>query len=135
MIRSISIRPALLALLALIALHASCALAEAQQRGPATDPVTVALLPQAVSDDDLVCLGQIAKLSGGSEAARARIGRLDIVGFKLGPSPGGVAQEQVRFRLLLAGIDEARFNLQGSKRTVIVESDEPVTQRTVLAAA
>jgi flagella basal body P-ring formation protein FlgA len=99
------------------------------------EPVSITLLPQAVSDDALVLLDQIAQINGGPDKLRHRIAKLDISEFKLGAAHVAINQEQVRFRLLLAGIDASRFRLLGARRTVIVASDEPITRRTILAAA
>jgi flagellar basal body P-ring formation protein FlgA len=98
-------------------------------------PVAIALHSEVVVDDSLVTLAQIAKLSGGTETARRRLGYLDITEFKLGCAHMTVLSEQVRFRLLLAGMTETQFRLSGAQRTIIMESDEPATLRKVLAAA
>jgi hypothetical protein len=110
-------------------------LVQAQEDAFVTDPVSIVLFPQAVSDDALISLGQVAELSGGPDSLRIRLKKLDITEFKLDAAHVAVSQEQVRFRLLLAGIDASRFRLLGARRTIIVASDEPVTRRTILAAA
>jgi hypothetical protein len=106
------------------------------QRPPAwSEPVTVELMPQVVIDDSLIALDQIAKLSRGSDSVRKRLAKLDIAEFKLGTDHMVVLGDQVRFRLLLAGLDASAFRLQGARRTIVLESDEPVTLRRLLGAA
>ena len=99
------------------------------------DSVRVVLFAQAAIDDTLVSLGQMSRISGGTEALRKRIAKLDIAEFKLDAAHVVVSSEQVRFRLLLAGIEANRFRLEGAKRTIIVESDDALTLRKVLASA
>src|SRR5438105_1859879 len=67
-------------------------------------PVNIVLLSEAVVDDSLVTLEQIARLNGGPEALRKRLGRLDVAEFKLGAAQTTVLSDHVRFRLLLAGV-------------------------------
>jgi flagellar basal body P-ring formation protein FlgA len=97
--------------------------------------VTIALHTEVVVDDSLVTLAQIAKLSGGTETTRRRLGNLDIAEFKLGSAHMAVLSEQVRFRLLLSGMAETQFRLSGAHRTIVMESAEPATVRKILAAA
>ncbi|HWY86100.1 MAG TPA: flagellar basal body P-ring formation chaperone FlgA [Gemmataceae bacterium] len=124
-------------LLALLAcgLQASSAVVTAQWPAAGTERVTVALFPEAVIDDSMVTLGQIAKLSGGPDTLRKWLGKLDVAEFKLGVAHGMVLCEQVRFRLLLSGLEEGHFQLSGAKRTVILESEEPATFRKIVSAA
>ena len=91
--------------------------------------VTIVLLPEVIVDDCMVTLEQIAKLSGGPEYLRKRLGKLDVTEFRLGAAYTTVLAEQVRFRLLLAGVEAAQIDLRGAKRTLVVESQEPTTDR------
>jgi hypothetical protein len=100
-----------------------------------TDPVFVTLRSEAVVDDSLVTLAHVAKLTGGTEAARRRLGNLDVAEFRLGSADMVVRSEQVRFRMLLAGLDETQFRLGGAKQTLVMESDEPASVRKILAVA
>ncbi len=109
--------------------------ATAAAQDPTEDPVRVVLLPQSVVDDTLVSIGQVSRLSGGSESLRRRVAKLDIAEFKLDEVHVTVAAEQVRFRLLLAGIDPASFRLEGAKRTIVLESDDALSLRKVLGSA
>jgi hypothetical protein len=100
-----------------------------------SNSVNIALQSEVAVDDVILSIDQIAKVTGGSPALRKRIGKLDVTEFKLGASSHAVLSDHVRFRLLLAGIDATEFQVIGAKRTLIVESDEPVTLRKILASA
>jgi hypothetical protein len=97
--------------------------------------VTVSLQAEAMIDDSVIYLDQIAKLSGGPITLRQRLARLDVAEFKLDAERTAVSSDQVRFRLLLAGIGAAQFQFSGVKRTIVVGSDEPVSTRKILAVA
>jgi hypothetical protein len=100
-----------------------------------TDPVVITLAHDVEIDDSIVELAQIAKFTGGQESLRNRLAKLYVVEFKLGVQQVTVAREQVRFRLLLAGLDERQFVLRGAARTFVRESDAPVTFRKIAHAA
>lgn len=106
-------------------------------QGPISEKsaVVVALFPEAAVDDGLVYLDQIAKLSGGTPELRRRIAKLDIAELKLFAERTTVPANQVKFRLLLAGIESKQFRLTGAKQTIVTEIDEPITLRKVLASA
>jgi flagella basal body P-ring formation protein FlgA len=97
--------------------------------------VTVTLRSEAVVDDTIVTLDQIARLTGGTEALRKRLGKLDITDFPANATSRIVTGDLVRFRLLLAGLEASEFRLGGGSRTTIVEPDEPVSFRRLLLAA
>lgn len=97
--------------------------------------VTIALLPEVAIDDTVVYLDQIARLSGGPIALRQRMARLDVAEFRLAADRTVVPSDQVKFRLMLAGIGTSQFQLSGAKRTTIMGIDEPITARKILAVA
>jgi flagella basal body P-ring formation protein FlgA len=117
----------------LVVLHGAAG--RAQETAVGTEPVSIVLFPEAVVDDSIITLNQIAKLGGGSDALRKRLGKLDVAEFKLGAEHCTVTRDQIHFRLLLAGMDAARFQVEGARRTVVLESDEPATLRKILTAA
>lgn len=117
-------------ILAILMLSSSSAVAFAQER----NVVTIALLPEAVLDDSVIYLDQIAKLSG-SPALRQRLGRLDIAEFRLGLQRTTVTSDQVKFRLMLAGIPMGQFQLTGAARTLVSEGSDPISARKIRAAA
>ena len=122
---------------ALFALIFAGSPARVSAQGPASDRqvVTIALVPEVVLDDTVVYLDQIAKLSGGPVALRQRLARLDVAEFKLTAERMAVLGDQVKFRLMLAGISASQFQMDGAKRTMVMASDEPVTTRKILAIA
>src|ERR1041385_6407658 len=99
----------------LMLLTASAA-ALAQER----NVVTITLLPEAVLDDSVIYLDQIAKLSG-PPTLRQRLARLDVAEFRLGLQRCTVTSDQVKFRLMLAGIPMNQFQLTGAPRTLVSE--------------
>src|SRR5437588_850639 len=98
--------------------------AGAQDLSFSSEPVTVFLASEAVVDDTLITLDQVAKLRGGSELLRRRLEKLDVAEFKLSEAHHAITAEQVRFRIMIAGIETNRFRLEGAKRTFIMERDE-----------
>jgi flagellar basal body P-ring formation protein FlgA len=122
-----------LAVLAFL-LHGALASVHAQH-APDARAVTVTLHSEATVDDTIVTLDQIAKLTGGSEAQRKRLGKLDVLDFPVTASSRVATSDLVRFRLLLSGMEATDFRLSGAKRTTIVEPDEPITFRRLLGVA
>ena len=101
----------------------------------ARNVVTIVLTPRAILDDTVIYLDQIAKLSGGPAALRQRMARFDVAEFKLGAEHTAVSCDQVRFRLLLAGIAPTQFQIEGAKKTTVAENDDPIAVRRILAVA
>ena len=100
--------------------------------------MTITLHSEATVDDTVVSrLDQIAKLTGGSEEAHKRLAKLDVSTISRLEQPAGrvVTSDLVRFRLLLSGMEATDVHRGGAKRTTIVEPDEPVTFRQLLAVA
>jgi len=111
------------------------AAARAQGLASERSMVTIALAERTVLDDTVVYLDQIAKLSGGPVSLRQRIARLDVAEFRLHADRTVISSDQVKYRLLLAGISEAQIQFIGAKRTMVTASDEPLTVRKVLGVA
>jgi Chaperone for flagella basal body P-ring formation len=97
--------------------------------------VTITLRAEATVDDTIVTLDQIAKIAGGSETQRKRLGKLDIVDFPASARSRVVTSDLVAFRLLLSGMEASEFRMSGAKRATIVEPDEPITFRRLTAVA
>jgi len=130
-------RPFPLGLLGVVVLFGIGWSAPAHAQGTMSDknPVVILLVPEVTVEDSIVQLDQIARISGGSAILRQRIAKLDVAELRLGADRVAVSSEQVHFRLLLANIDASRFRISGAKRTVVVESDEPVTLRKIVGMA
>jgi flagella basal body P-ring formation protein FlgA len=117
--------------LALLAGPAACARA---QEAPARDAVVITLQPEVMIDSTIVYLGQIASLRGGNVALQRRLAMLDVADFSLSADKTFVSAEQVKFRLLLAGVESSQFVLAGARRTTVTEPDEPIAMRAILAS-
>jgi hypothetical protein len=122
----------LIAVAASVLLGAHVRKACAQEFG---DVVTITLLATASIEEPIVTLGKVATLKGGPASLRYKIAKLDLIEMKLGEARRTIALEQVRFRLLLAGVDEGRFRLTGAKTVTLHESAEPLSGRQILQAA
>jgi flagella basal body P-ring formation protein FlgA len=96
----------------------------AQRPHIASDPVSIELLPQAMVDDSVVTLSRIARISGGSASLRKRLENLDVSEFKVNTGRLTVAREHVQFRLMLAGVQPAQFDLAGAKSTFVTFGKE-----------
>ncbi len=124
-------------LITLVAIVIGCAANRLVAQSPAVEksPVVIALVAEAMIDDSLVQLDQIAKLTGGTAEMRRRIAKLDVAELKLSAERTTVTADQVRFRLLLAGLESSQVRLTGFKQTLVYESNEPVTLRKILNSA
>ena len=84
----------------------------------ASEPVLIVLRPQARVHRELVRIGDVTELSGGSEPLRRRIAELDIA--KAGAGPLEITRWQLRIRLTLADIPPNAFRLAGSERATVL---------------
>ena len=73
---------------------------------PAADPVCITLLAKPGGTDGVVTIGQAAKLTGGTAAAREKMAKLDLVERD---DTESISRKLVRLRLRLAGFAEADF--------------------------
>ncbi len=96
------------------------------------DPVTVELAPTATVGATLVTVGDVATVTGGTAADRARALALDLTELKARDAAATVGKRNVEYRLALAGI-EARVT--GAERTTVSISRRAVTAEEVTAAA
>ncbi|MCU0704065.1 MAG: flagella basal body P-ring formation protein FlgA [Fimbriiglobus sp.] len=72
----------------------------------AADPVSISLLPKPVGTDAVITIGQAARLSGGSAAAREKMAQLDLIDRT---DIEAISRKLVRYRLKLAGFADADF--------------------------
>jgi hypothetical protein len=100
-----------------------------------TSPLVIKLIPEVSVDASTVTLDQIAKITGSTLDLRRKIAKLDVAEFKLLAHRLTISEEQVKFRLLLAGMNTAQFRLSGAKRVSVLESEEPITIRKIHASA
>ena len=110
-------------------------LAPAQSASGEKIPLTITLLPTAAVDDTTVFIDQIAKITGGSGQMRMRSGRLDVSEFAVFDDEIVITAEQVRFRMMLAGISPRDFRIEGESRVIVTEKADAISARRILAHA
>jgi flagella basal body P-ring formation protein FlgA len=76
-------------------------------------PIVVALRDTAMVSGSQVRIGDIADLQGCEEPQREQIARLDLAELPLSSQPILVTQQQIGFRLQLAGLAAGSYRLQG----------------------
>jgi len=102
---------------------------------PAADPVVLQLPERAAARATVVTVADVAKLSGGDEATRDRIARLDLADFKPREDSLTVTRRVVEYRLQLAGFDRREFQVTGADRTTVALTRRAVTADEVVTAA
>src|SRR5438067_5152365 len=80
----------------------------------ATGPVEIALLPEARADGPVVRIGNLAQLAGGDVKVREALARLDLAEFQGARDRVVLSRDEVKFRLLVAGVDARSFRLVGA---------------------
>src|SRR5450631_743467 len=63
--------------------------------------LTIEMLQMASVSESTVCLGDVAKIRGGSETARKTLAALDVAECDLSGKSAAVTRQQVSFRLRL----------------------------------
>jgi hypothetical protein len=101
----------------------------------AAEPVTVELKSTAAVGTALVALGDVATVSGGDDATRARVARIDVAEFKPRENATAVGRKAVEYRLSLAGFDASAVRVTGAERAEVTLTRRPVTAEEVVAAA
>ena len=100
-----------------------------------TSPLIITLVPEVSVDDSIVTLDQIAKITGSTLDMRRRVAKLDVAEFKLFAERITISEDQVKFRMLLSGMNSTQFRISGAKRVSVHESDDPITVRRIRACA
>lgn len=103
--------------------------------GPAAradDPLVVDLPAQAAARTSLVTVGDVARVTGGTPAERARVAALDLAEFKTRDTGVTLTKRAVEFRLKLAG---ATATVTGAERTAVAVERRPVMPDEVVPAA
>lgn len=101
----------------------------------AADPVVVDLNPTASVGTALVTVGDVALISGGDAATRAKVARIDLAELKLRDRSTAVGRLSVGYRLELAGFDPNAVRVVGAERVTITQTRRTVTVEEVVAAA
>jgi flagella basal body P-ring formation protein FlgA len=82
---------------------------EVQAKGP----IVLALHAKATASGSQVKIGDIADLQGCEEQERERLAHLDLAELPLSSQPILVTQQQIGFRLQLAGLSPGSYRLEG----------------------
>lgn len=77
--------------------------------------IVLTLRPAATVSGSQVKIGDIADLQGCDEAERERLARLDLAELPLSSQPIVVTQQQIGFRLQLAGLAAGSYRLDGPR--------------------
>lgn len=101
----------------------------------AGDPVVVEVHPSASVGTSLVTVGDVATISGGDAATRARVAKVDLVEFKQRDTGTVVGRLSVGYRLELAGFDMSAVRVAGAERVAIAVARRTLTADEVVAAA
>src|SRR5262249_17223631 len=83
----------------------------------------------------VVTVADVARVSGGDEATRDRIARLDLADLKPREDSLTITRRVVEYRLQLAGFDPRQFQVTGAERTSVALSRRAVTVDEVVTAA
>jgi Chaperone for flagella basal body P-ring formation len=127
-------RISLLAIYAAI-LSSVLAMPALAQQDAWASPIVITLVPEANVDDTYVMLDQIAKISGGTLDTRRRVAKLDVAEFRLFAERLTITEDQVKFRMLIAGMKSDQFRITGSKRVNVFESEDSISIRRIRACA
>jgi flagella basal body P-ring formation protein FlgA len=84
-------------------------------RAREAETIVLTLRPTATASGSQVKLGDIADLQGCEEAERERLARLDLAELPLSSQPIMVTQQQIGFRLQLAGLTAGSYRLDGPR--------------------
>lgn len=101
----------------------------------AADPVTVTLNETAAVGKRLVTLGDVALVTGGDAATRARVGGIDLAELKAREPGTAVGRKSVEYRLLLAGFEAGAVRVTGAEKTNVTLSRRAVTLEEVTGVA
>lgn len=87
--------------------------AQSQTEAQSQGPIVLTLRAKATASGPQVKVGDIADLQGGDKSERMRLASLDLAELPLSSQPILVTQQQVGFRLQLAGLSAGSFRLEG----------------------
>jgi flagella basal body P-ring formation protein FlgA len=120
-------RIALLTLIAFVSLASGI--------GRSAEPIAVKLRASATVSGSQVTVGDVAELTGGDERRRERIARLDLTELPLTSEPIFVSQQQIIFRLRLAGVEDGAFQMEGPRLVRVSRRASEALDHRVLSAA
>ncbi|MBA4065278.1 MAG: hypothetical protein C0501_16515 [Isosphaera sp.] len=101
----------------------------------AAGPVAVVLEDRATVRTAVVTVGDVARVTGGDPATRARVAALDLAELKARDPAVTVGRRVVEYRLRLAGVEATEAVVAGADAAVVTVARRPVTADEVVAAA
>lgn len=99
------------------------------------EPIVLTLHATATVSGSQVKLGDIADLQGCDESERDRLAGLDLAELPLSSQPILVTQQQIGFRLQLAGLSAGAFRLDGARCTRVGRPEGEGLEAKIAAAA
>ena len=90
-----------------------------------SDSVVIELLPEAATQGPFVSLGDVARISGGTEGLRSQFAGIDLADTPKTGAPEVITSSRVRLRLLLDRQTNAQFHLTGAGRVRVRRQDTP----------
>lgn len=107
----------------------------AASTGLSAEPIGVKLRASASVSGSQVTVGDVADLAGGNDRQRERVGRLDLTELPLTSEPIFVSQQQIAFRLRLAGVEDGAFQMDGPRVVRVSRRASEALDNRVLTAA
>lgn len=104
------------------------------KRSACEEIARVSLNSTALVNRDVIRLGDIADIVGCSDPLRVQLQELDIELLTNQASSIEINSDQVRIRILLAGIDQSRFQIHGSRNVQVARDKQPSYQQQMLNA-
>lgn len=99
---------------------------------PEARPLVITVRPRAFVPEGPVLVSHVATLTGGDTALRQRVAALDVADPPAKGAQITLLRELIAYRLQIAGIDRARFRMEGpmqltvSRAPVVPGADNPV---------
>lgn len=136
-------RPVLFALAALFALASTSGWCEEQHQPEALaretaqtgGPIVLTLRATAAVSGAQVKIGDIADLQGCEDEERERLARLDLAELPLSSQPILITQQQIGFRLQLAGLSAGSYRLEGPRCLRVSRPDGEGLDAKIVAVA
>src|SRR6266581_9050708 len=106
----------------------SAASARGQPAAGPAGPVEILLQPEARADGPVVRIGNLAQLAGGDVNVREALARLDLAEFQGARDRVVLSREEVKFRLLVAGVHARSFRLVGAPQCQVRKTTKALSE-------
>ncbi len=114
--------------------HAGRALAGSAKAGE-KGQVVLSVRPTVIVSVPQVAIRDVAVCEGGNAALREQIARLDLTELPTDGQTVSIAQEQIYYRIRIAGIDASQFRVRGAPAAAVTLPRYLVTEEDVVTAA